>query len=167
MCRDYAHLVVALARAVGMPARYVSVYAPGLSPMDAHAVVEIGVDGRWFVFDATRLAPRRSMVRIGTGRDAADVAILSSLGGVSGPTYFEVTATASPVLPDEDPDDLVTLGSSRRPLESTLGERTRASDLEGGRQGAGAVVDVGRPGHTWCLGACPRRARCATRRARR
>lgn len=110
VCRDYAHLVVALARAVGMPARYVSVYAPGLSPMDAHAVVEIGVDGQWFVFDATRLAPRRSMVRIGTGRDAADVAILSSLGGVSGPTYFEVTATASPVLPDENPDDLVTLG---------------------------------------------------------
>ena len=110
VCRDYAHLVVALARAVGMPARYVSVYAPGLSPMDAHAVVEIAVDGQWFVFDATRLAPRRSMVRIGTGRDAADVAILSSLGGVSGPTWFEVTATASPVLPDEDPEELVALG---------------------------------------------------------
>lgn len=110
VCRDYAHLVVALARAVGMPARYVSVYAPGLSPMDAHAVVEIAIDGAWYVFDATRLAPRRSMVRIGTGRDAADVAILSSLGGVSEPTWFEVTATASPVLPDEDPDALVVLG---------------------------------------------------------
>jgi transglutaminase-like putative cysteine protease len=110
VCRDYAHLVVALARAVGMPARYVSVYAPGLSPMDAHAVVEIGVDGKWFVFDATRLAPRKSMVRIGTGRDAADVAVLSSLGGANGPTYFEVTATASPVLPVEDPEELVTLG---------------------------------------------------------
>ena len=110
VCRDYAHLVVALARAVGMPARYVSVYAPGLSPMDAHAVVEIGVDGKWFVFDATRLAPRRSMVRIGTGRDAADVAVLSSLGGANGLTYFEVTATASPVLPVEDPEELVTLG---------------------------------------------------------
>lgn len=110
VCRDYAHLVAALARAVGMPARYVSVYAPGLSPMDAHAVVEIAVDGVWHVFDATRLAPRASMVRIGTGRDAADVAILSGLGGVSAPARFEVTATASPGLPGDDPDALVVLG---------------------------------------------------------
>ena len=70
---------------------------------------KIAVDGQWFLFDATRLAPRRSMVRIGTGRDAADVAILSSLGGVSGPTTFEVTATAAPGLPTEDPEELVTL----------------------------------------------------------
>ena len=110
VCRDYAHLVATLARAVGMPARYVSVYAPGLSPMDAHAVVEIGVDGAWHVFDATRLAPRASMVRIGTGRDAADVAILSGLGGASSAARFEVTATAWPVLPTDDPDGLVVLG---------------------------------------------------------
>ncbi len=82
VCRDYAHLVVTMCRALGMPARYVSVYAPGLSPMDAHAVVEVAVDGVWRVFDATRLAPRASMVRIGTGRDAADTAILTALGGV-------------------------------------------------------------------------------------
>ena len=110
VCRDYAHLVVTLARAVGMPARYVSVYAPGLSPMDAHAVVEIAVDGAWQVFDATRLAPRASMVRIGTGRDAADVAILTGLGGASSAARFDVTATAWPVLPVEDPDALVVLG---------------------------------------------------------
>ena len=109
VCRDYAHLVVALARAVAMPARYVSVYAPGLSPMDAHAVAEVAVDGVWQVFDATRLAPRASMVRIGTGRDAADVAILSGLGGASGMARFEVTATASPGLPGDDPDALVVL----------------------------------------------------------
>lgn len=110
VCRDYAHLVTTLARALGMPARYVSVYAPGLSPMDAHAVVEIALDGAWHLFDATRLAPRASMVRIGTGRDAADVAILTGLGGASGPTRFEVTATAWPDLPAEDPDALVVLG---------------------------------------------------------
>ena len=110
VCRDYAHLVATLARAVGMPARYVSVYAPGLSPMDAHAVVEIAVDGAWHVFDATRLAPRASMVRIGTGRDAADVAILSGLGGASSAARFDVTATAWPGLPVEDPDALVVLG---------------------------------------------------------
>lgn len=109
VCRDDAHLVVMLCRAVGMPARYVSVYAPGLSPMDAHAVVEVAVDGVWRVFDATRLAPRASMVRIGTGRDAADVAILSRLGGVSGAPTFEVTATVSPVLPVEDLGALVSL----------------------------------------------------------
>ena len=109
VCRDYAHLVVALARAVGMPARYVSVYAPGLSPMDAHAVAEIAVDGAWQVFDATRLAPRASMVRIGTGRDAADVAILTGLGGSSGAPWFEVTATSCAGPAGEDPDVLAVL----------------------------------------------------------
>lgn len=109
VCRDYAHLVVTLCRALGMPARYVSVYAPGLSPMDAHAVAEVAVDGVWRVFDATRLAPRASMVRIGTGRDAADTAILTALGGASQPATFTVTATSDPDLPTEDLDALVAL----------------------------------------------------------
>ena len=109
VCRDYAHLVVTLCRALGMPARYVSVYAPGLSPMDAHAVVEVAVDGVWRVFDATRLAPRASMVRIGTGRDAADTAILTALGGASQPASFTVLATSDPDLPVEDVDALVSL----------------------------------------------------------
>lgn len=109
VCRDYAHLVVTLCRALGMPARYVSVYAPGLSPMDAHAVAEVAVEGVWRVFDATRLAPRASMVRIGTGRDAADTAILTALGGASRPAAFTVTATSDPDLPIEDLDALVAL----------------------------------------------------------
>lgn len=109
VCRDFAHLGVTLCRALGMPARYVSVYAPGLNPMDAHAVVEVVVDGTWRVFDPTRLAPRGSMVRIGTGRDAADVALSTPLGAVLGPPEFEVTATASPELPNDDPDALVSL----------------------------------------------------------
>jgi len=109
VCRDYAHLVVTVFRALGMPARYVSVYAPGLSPMDAHAVVEVAVDGVWRVFDATRLAPRASMVRIGTGRDAADTAILTALGGSSQPAAFTVLATSDPHLPVEDIDALVVL----------------------------------------------------------
>ena len=109
VCRDYAHLVVTMCRALGMPARYVSVYAPGLSPMDAHAVVEVAVDGVWRVFDATRLAPRASMVRIGTGRDAADTAILTALGGSSQPAAFTVLATSDPHLPVEDIDALVVL----------------------------------------------------------
>ena len=57
VCRDYAHLTITLLRALEIPARLVAVYAPGLSPMDFHAVVEADVDGVWCVVDATRLAP--------------------------------------------------------------------------------------------------------------
>ena len=74
VCRDFAHLVVAMLRAVNVPARVVSVYAPGLYPMDFHAVAEAFVDGHWRVVDGTLLAPRQTLVRIATGRDAADIA---------------------------------------------------------------------------------------------
>lgn len=74
MCRDYAHVVIALCRALGIPARYASVYAPALQPPDFHAVAEVHLDGDWWVVDATHLAPRRSMVRIATGVDAEETA---------------------------------------------------------------------------------------------
>ena len=74
VCRDYAHVTAALLRALDVPARMVSVYAPQLEPMDFHAVVEAYVDDRWFVVDATRLAPRAGLIRIATGRDATDTA---------------------------------------------------------------------------------------------
>lgn len=80
VCRDYAHVVIALLRAMDVPARYASCYAPGLRPMDFHAVAEAYLDGAWYVIDATRLAHRRSLVRIATGRDAADCAFLSFHG---------------------------------------------------------------------------------------
>src|SRR3546814_1800539 len=67
--------------AMGVPARYTACYAPGLEPMDFHAVAEAYLDGAWYVIDATRLADRRSLVRIATGRDAADCAFLSYHGG--------------------------------------------------------------------------------------
>ncbi|NTW42206.1 MAG: transglutaminase family protein, partial [Cellulomonadaceae bacterium] len=57
VCRDYAHVTVALLRALDVPARLTAVYAPGLSPMDFHAVAEAYVDGAWWVVDATHLAP--------------------------------------------------------------------------------------------------------------
>ena len=78
VCRDFAHLVIAILRAHDQPARFVAVYAPQLRPMDFHAVVEVLVDGAWWLVDATRLAPRERMVRIATGRDAADVAFMSN-----------------------------------------------------------------------------------------
>ena len=80
VCRDFAHLVVAFLRALDVPARTVAVYAPGLTPMDFHAVAEAAIDGVWYVVDATALAPRQSLVRISTGRDAADTAFLTARG---------------------------------------------------------------------------------------
>ena len=61
VCRDFAHLVVALLRAVYVPARVVSVYAPGLYPMDFHAVAEAFVEGQWRAVDGTLLAPRQAL----------------------------------------------------------------------------------------------------------
>lgn len=81
VCRDYAHLVIALLRAMDVPARYAACYAPGLVPMDFHAVAEAYLDGAWHVLDATRLANRHGLLRIATGRDAADCAFLSYYGG--------------------------------------------------------------------------------------
>jgi transglutaminase-like putative cysteine protease len=99
VCRDYAHLTVTLLRALEVPARLVAVYAPGLDPMDFHAVVEADVDGTWHVVDATRLAPVRSLVRICSGRDAADTAFLTTLGGVARFESMTVTATVEGRLP--------------------------------------------------------------------
>ncbi|TKV29824.1 transglutaminase family protein [Arthrobacter sp. NamB2] len=101
VCRDYAHLVIALLRARDVPARLASVYAPGLNPMDFHAVVEVWVDGAWHLVDATGLAPRACMLRIGTGRDAADTAFLSTVGGSLQLSSLVVTATVDD-LPMED-----------------------------------------------------------------
>jgi len=108
VCRDFAHLVVALLRARDVPARVVSVYAPGLEPMDFHAVAEALVDGSWRVVDATGLAPRGALVRIATGRDAADTAFLTSIGAAVSLTGYEVMAVAD-ALPDDDGTALVEL----------------------------------------------------------
>jgi transglutaminase-like putative cysteine protease len=110
VCRDYAHLVVALLRGRNIPARLVAVYAPGLSPMDFHAVAEAYVDGEWRVVDGTLLAPRSSLLRIATGRDAADTAFLDDFGGSITFNNATVTATVDGDLPTDDPRNLVTLG---------------------------------------------------------
>lgn len=101
VCRDYAHLVIALLRAMDMPARYTACFAPGLQPMDFHAVAEAYFDGAWYVIDGTRLANRHSLVRIATGRDAADCAFLSYHGGYVGLQSMRVDAW---VMPDAAPD---------------------------------------------------------------
>lgn len=80
VCRDYAHLVVALCRAASIPARYVSVYAPDVDPPDFHAIAEVFLGGGWHMLDATGLAQARNVAKIGVGRDAADTPFLSSFG---------------------------------------------------------------------------------------
>ena len=102
VCRDFAHLVIALLRACDVPARLAAVYAPGLSPMDFHAVAEAYVDGRWLVVDATCLAPRPAMLRIATGRDAADTAFLTSVGCSVELLTLAVTATTDGDLLADD-----------------------------------------------------------------
>ncbi|MDP3207864.1 MAG: transglutaminase family protein [Rhodoglobus sp.] len=109
VCRDFAHLVIALLRARDVPARMVAVYAPGLSPMDFHAVAEAFVDGAWWVVDATRLAPRQSMLRIATGRDAADIAFLTNHWADLSLTNMTVLAVVDD-LPQDDGTQLVQLG---------------------------------------------------------
>ena len=84
VCRDFAHLAIALCRAVGIPARYISAYAWQLQPPDFHAVFEAYLKGpgggAWYLFDPTRMAALDGLVRIGAGRDAADVAFCSVFG---------------------------------------------------------------------------------------
>ncbi len=80
VCRDYAHLAISLCRGIGIPARYVSGYAVDLNPPDYHGFMEAFLDGKWFLFDPTKLAPLTGLVRIGTGRDAADVAFATING---------------------------------------------------------------------------------------
>lgn len=87
ICRDFAHLLVTLARASNIPARYASVYAPRVEPPDFHAVAEVFLadptvagGGAWHLVDATRMAEASQIVKIGVGRDAADVSFLTSFG---------------------------------------------------------------------------------------
>ena len=80
VCRDFSHLCIALCRALNIPARYFAGYAYQLDPPDFHACFECFIGGSWMVFDATRLAHLNGLVRIGTGRDAADAAVASIFG---------------------------------------------------------------------------------------
>ena len=80
VCRDYAHLMAAFARAASIPARVVSVYAPNVTPPDFHAVVEVWLDGSWHLVDATGMAEPAQMARIAVGRDATDIAFMTVFG---------------------------------------------------------------------------------------
>ncbi|RBP51270.1 transglutaminase domain-containing protein [Arenicella xantha] len=80
VCRDMAHLGIALCRALSIPARMVVGYLEGLQPMDLHAWFEAFVGDRWYTFDATQFDPLGGRIAIAYGRDAADVAIFTQFG---------------------------------------------------------------------------------------
>lgn len=83
VCRDFAHLGVALCRALNIPARFVFGYVEFPDPpADFHALFEAYIGGQWVLFDATRMAPIEKIVRIGTGSDAKDVAFATIYGEV-------------------------------------------------------------------------------------
>lgn len=83
VCRDFAHLCITFCRALNIPARLVAGYVWfDEPPQDFHAIFEAWLGGRWVLFDATGMAPVDRLVRIGTGRDAKDVAFSTVFGAV-------------------------------------------------------------------------------------
>ncbi|XUU61907.1 transglutaminase-like domain-containing protein [Erythrobacter sp. HA6-11] len=86
VCRDYAHVFISLARASGIPARYVACFAPEVSPQDFHAVAQVLLkdpDSRecaWHLVDPTRMSTPADTAIIGVGRDAGDVSFLTTFG---------------------------------------------------------------------------------------
>jgi transglutaminase-like putative cysteine protease len=102
VCRDFAHLAVTFCRAMNIPARYVFGYLPDIGvpppddPMDFCAWMEVYLAGRWFTFDPRNNQPRVGRVLIGRGRDALDVAMVTTYGS---PRLAKMTVWADEVLP--------------------------------------------------------------------
>ena len=105
VCRDYAHLAIALCRGIGIPARYVAGYAVNLHPPDFHGFMEAYLDGQWYLFDPTRLTSTLGLVRVGTGRDAADVSVATITGSVAltNQAVWATLANQSSNSLDDDP----------------------------------------------------------------
>lgn len=102
VCRDFSHLGIAFCRGLGIPARFMSCYAFGLVPPDFHAVFEAYLGGRWWLFDPTRQAHLDGLVRIGVGRDAAEVAFSTPFGTFQ-PTAMNVRIARSDGAIDTGP----------------------------------------------------------------
>ena len=99
VCRDFAHLMIALCRAINIPARFATGIDygadPALGPTDFHAYVEVYLGDRWYIFDPSGTAIPMGFVRFGTGRDAADVAFATIFGTVSsGAPLIQIQAVA-------------------------------------------------------------------------
>ncbi len=100
ICRDFAHVMIALCRALNIPARMATGTDfgadPALGPPDFHAYVEVYLSGRWYLFDASGTGIPMGFVRIGTGRDAADVAFATIFGAVASQAPIVSTRIAQP-----------------------------------------------------------------------
>ena len=92
VCRDFAHLMIAICRALNIPARFTTGIDygadPALGPTDVHAYVEVFLGDRWYIFDPSGTAIPMGFVRIGTGRDAADVSFATIFGSVASQAPF-------------------------------------------------------------------------------
>ncbi|WP_339843223.1 transglutaminase family protein [uncultured Halopseudomonas sp.] len=99
VCRDFAHLMISTCRALNMPARFVSGINYGADPAlgDFHAYVEVFLSGRWYLFDPSGVSPTMGLLRLGTGRDAADVSFA---------TVFGAAVCATPMIAIEAIEDL-------------------------------------------------------------
>ena len=117
VCRDFAHLMIALCRALNIPARFCSGIDYGADPVfgptDFHAYVEVLLGGHWYIFDPSGMAIPMGFVRIGTGRDAADISFATIFGNIkSEAPVLAISALNDPgqgyVLPWRCPDALST-----------------------------------------------------------
>jgi transglutaminase-like putative cysteine protease len=121
VCRDFAHLMIALCRAVNIPARFVTGIDYGaaaeLGLPDFHAYVEVFLGDRWYMFDPTGITAPMGLVRIGTGRDAADVSFATIFGNVK---------SQAPVITISALDDPA--NGFQLPRHSELGLSTSAED---------------------------------------
>jgi transglutaminase-like putative cysteine protease len=113
VCRDFAHLAVALCRCMNIPARYCTGYLGDIgvprdpAPMDFSAWFEVFLGGNWYTFDARHNHPRIGRILIGQGRDAADVAISTSFGAAQLAHFSVITEeigeedTSTSMVPDQ------------------------------------------------------------------
>lgn len=122
VCRDFTHLMIALCRALNIPARVATGtdYGadPALGPPDFHAYAEVYLGDRWYVFDPSGTGIPMGFIRIGTGRDAADVAFATIFGAVTSKAPMVSTAAlegAGLVLPHHCREALSTTNAAPAP----------------------------------------------------
>lgn len=94
VCKDFAHLGIALCRAIDIPARYLTAYAYHLNPPDIHACFEAYIGGNWVIFDPTKLVPINGLVKIANGKDATEAAVASFFGNTNC-TFMNVQCTTA------------------------------------------------------------------------
>ena len=120
VCRDYAHLMITVCRALNIPARYVTGVDygadPSLGPSDFHAYVEVFLGNRWYLFDASGMTPVMGLIRIGTGRDAADVSFATLFGNVQCMRPIVAIELVSP-----ETNQLEPTGSQRVAVSTAMG----------------------------------------------